>query len=184
MPGLDAAALSRVIAEVIEPQAVTVDRDGLFPRASIDALAGAGFLGLLSAQEVGGGGKGMRDAAQVVEQVGTACGSTAMVLTMHYVGVSAIEAHGPRPLREEIGHNKHLTTLALSEAGSRSHFWVPIGTATAHGNDQARLNAQKSFATSAGHADSYVWSSKPLAVEGLSTLWIMPGKAPGLRACA
>ncbi|MEP7188677.1 MAG: acyl-CoA dehydrogenase family protein, partial [Roseiflexaceae bacterium] len=35
--------------------------------------------------------------------------------------------------------------------------------------------------TSAGQADSYVWSSRPLAAEGPVTLWLVPGNAPGLH---
>jgi len=34
--------------------------------------------------------------------------------------------------------------------------------------------------TSAGEADSYVWSSRPLQAEGPSTLWLVPASAPGL----
>jgi hypothetical protein len=36
------------------------------------------------------------------------------------------------------------------------------------------LDASKSWVTSAFEADSYVWSSKPLAAEGASTLWLAP----------
>jgi alkylation response protein AidB-like acyl-CoA dehydrogenase len=135
---------------------------------------------LMSAKEVGGMGKGLRAAAEMVEQVGRACGSTGMVLCMHFTGNSAIEKYGPRAVREAIAAGRHLTTVALSEAGSRSHFWVPLSTASDDGDGHVRLDANKSWATSAGQADSYVWSSKPLAAEGLSSLWIMPGKAEGL----
>ena len=34
--------------------------------------------------------------------------------------------------------------------------------------------------TAAGEADSYVWSSRPLAAEGPMTLWLVPGSAEGL----
>ena len=34
--------------------------------------------------------------------------------------------------------------------------------------------------TSAGQADSYVWSSRPLAAEGPMTLWLVPSNTPGL----
>lgn len=34
--------------------------------------------------------------------------------------------------------------------------------------------------TSAGEADSYVWSSRPLAAEGASTIWLVPAATPGL----
>jgi alkylation response protein AidB-like acyl-CoA dehydrogenase len=72
--------------------------------------------------------------------------------------------------------------LAFSEAGSRSHFWVPTSTATSDGNSKVTLDAQKSWITSAGEADSYVWSSRPVAndIEGPMTLWLVPSDAAGL----
>lgn len=167
-----------IIAETIEPAAIEVDR-GVYPRAGLEALGRAGLLGLLSARDIGGLGLGLRAAADVVELVGAACGSTGMVLCMHYCGAAVIEQYGPRPVREDIARGAHITTLAFSEAGSRSHFWAPRSTATAVG-DLVRLDADKSWSTSAGQADSYVWSSKPLAADGQSTLWLVPGRADGL----
>ena len=42
------------------------------------------------------------------------------------------------------------------------------------------LDARKSWAISAFEADSYVWSSKPLAAEGASTLWLVDARQDGL----
>src|SRR5947209_10031540 len=174
-------ALNKVIEDVIAPAAVEVDQNGTYPRAGMEALGRAGLLGLISSEEVGGLGQGHRAAALVVGRVAEACASTAMVLCMHYAGTAVIEAHGPRAVREATAAGRHLTTLAFSEAGSRSHFWAPVSTATAvPGDGQVRLDAKKSWATSAGEADSYVWSSRPLAAEGASTLWLVPGQAVGL----
>jgi alkylation response protein AidB-like acyl-CoA dehydrogenase len=47
-----------------------------------------------------------------------------------------------------------------------------------------RLDAEKSWATSAGEADSYVWSSRPLEAEGQSTIWLVPADADGLSVPA
>jgi alkylation response protein AidB-like acyl-CoA dehydrogenase len=121
----------------------------------------------------------MADAAVVVELLAGACGSTAMVVLMHYAATAVIEGYGPGPIRSAIGRGEHLTTLAFSEAGSRSHFWAPCGTATADG-DAVRLDAQKSWVTSAAAADSYVWSSQPIDADGPMTLWLVPSDAKGL----
>jgi alkylation response protein AidB-like acyl-CoA dehydrogenase len=90
-----------------------------------------------------------------------------------------LESHGPRDVREAIARGRHLTTLAFSERGSRSHFWVPVGTAARQG-EEVRLDAHKSWVTSAAEADSYVWSSRPLEMEGPMTLWLVPAGCPGL----
>lgn len=175
-------SLNKIIADVIEKNAIEVDAEGRFPRENINALADGNFLGFISATEVGGGGHSLRDAAMVVERIAQVCASTGMILCMHYCGVAVIEAYGQQAVREVIAKNQHLTTLALSEKGSRSHFWIPVSTAAkGEQNGQVELNAEKSWSTSAGEADSYVWSSKPLTAEGNATLWLVPGKAQGLQ---
>ena len=137
----------------------------------------------MSAKEVGGLGEGIRAATLVVEQIARHCASTALVVCMHYAAAAVIEAYGPREVREAIAEGRAVTTLAFSEAGSRSHFWAPVSTATASG-DSVRLDAKKSWITAAGKADLYVWSSRPIAAEGMSTLWLVPANAQGLRVTA
>ncbi|MDI1449796.1 acyl-CoA dehydrogenase family protein [Polyangium sp. 6x1] len=172
-------ALQKIIKEIVGPSAIAVDAEGKWPKSAMEALGQAGILGLICAPEVGGRGAGLGAAAEVVEAVSAACASTGMVLCMHYCATAVIEQHGPRATREAIAAGKHVTTLAFSEVGSRSHFWAPVSTASPDGAG-VRLDARKSWATSAGHVDSYVWSSRPLAAEGMSTLWLVPGRAPGL----
>jgi isovaleryl-CoA dehydrogenase len=177
------SALARVIDDVVEPGAATVDRDGSYPRAQLEALGEAGILGLASSPDVGGGGGSLAAAASVVDQLSRHCGSTAMVVMMHYSATAVIEAHGPQDVRKAIAAGAHVTTLAFSEAGSRSHFWAPLGTA-AQQDGAVRLDAQKSWVTAAGEADSYVWSSRPLATDGPMTLWIVPSDTVGLSVPA
>lgn len=173
------ARLDAVIARHIAPAAREVDEQSIFPRAAFTALGEAGLLGLISSTEVGGLGLGHRAAALSVERIGQHCTSTAMILCMHYCATAVIEAFGDEATRRAIAEGRHLSTLAFSETGSRSHFWAPVGTATA-ADDKIRLDGHKSMITSAGEADSYVWSSRPAAAEGASTLWLLPGAAAGL----
>jgi alkylation response protein AidB-like acyl-CoA dehydrogenase len=177
------AALAPVLTDVIGPAAPVIDRTGAYPRAALDALARAGLLGLVSAPEVGGSGQGHRAATAVVQAVAEHCGSTAMVLMMHYSATSVIEAHGPTEVRERIAAGEYVTTLAVSEAGSRSMFWAPMSTATATGAD-VRLDAEKSWVTSAGEADGYVWSSRPMSGDGLMTMWLVPAATGGVKVGA
>ena len=170
-------AVGGVVDTTVAPAAAEVDRTGAYPRTDVEALAAAGALGLLSAPEVGGAGGTLADVAAVLERIARADASTAMVVLMHYAAVSVIEPHGPEDVRREIAAGRHLSTLAFSERGSRSHFWAPTSTATAV-DDGVRLDATKSWVTSAGEADSYVWSSRPVSAEGPMTLWLVPGATP------
>ncbi|HZI38887.1 MAG TPA: acyl-CoA dehydrogenase family protein [Acidimicrobiia bacterium] len=173
-------ALERVITEVVAPAATAIDEAGTFPSAGVKALGEAGILGLTAGTDVGGGGGSMRDGAEVVLRLAATCGSTAMVVLMHYAATAAIEAHGPEDVRRAIGEGRHLSTLAFSESGSRSHFWAPLSSATPLGGT-AVLDAKKSWVTSGAEADSYVWSSRPVdRTTGPMTLWLVPSTAEGL----
>ncbi len=146
----------------------------------MDALGAAGLLGLISAESVGGLGQGHRAAARVVERLARECASTAMVVCMHYSATAVLEKLGPEEVRRAIASGAHLSTLAFSEVGSRSQFWAPLSTAERVPGGVA-LTARKSWATSANHATTYVWSSRPLAATGASTLWLVPRGTPGVR---
>ncbi|MEZ6188778.1 MAG: acyl-CoA dehydrogenase family protein [Planctomycetota bacterium] len=171
--------VDRIATEVVAPNAVSVDSDGRFPREAVDALASAGLLGLISAKEVGGLGLGPSAAVRVIERLAQECGSTAMVTTMHYAGTAVVEAKGSDDARRALASGERFTTLAFSEQGSRSHFWAPQSSAIVKG-DTARLDAQKSWVTSAHAATDYVWSSRPAAGDEASTIWLVPADAQGL----
>ena len=141
--------------ELIEQIATTVTAEhaaavdgGEFPTATLNALKEAGLLGLISSTEMGGMGQGPRAAAEVVERLARECASSAMVTCMHYAGTAVIEAHGNEETRRTVAKGDLLTTLAFSEAGSRSHFWAPLSTAT-RTPEGVKLDAKKSWVTSA-----------------------------------
>ena len=175
--------LEEIRKTIVEPGAADVDANGTFPREAVGALGQRGLLGLMSSTAVGGLGLGLSEAAQVVRSLASSCGSTAMVVAMHYAATAVIEVHGPEDVRRAIADGRHLSTLAFSESGSRSHFWAPIGTATAKG-DEVVLNASKSWITSAGEATSYVWTSRPTTGVDGASLWLVPADSAGLEVTA
>ena len=181
---LDVAALAERVAGVAAAHAEAVDREAAFPAEALSALRESGLLGLTSAREVGGQGQGPREAVRVVERLARACGSSAMVTCMHYAGVAVLEACAPLEVRREVAAGRHLSTLAFSEAGSRSQFWAPVSGARTAAGGRVALDAEKSWITSARHATAYVWSSRPLEAEGASTLWLVPRAALGLEVGA
>ncbi len=176
----DLDGLKELISDRIAPAAASVDHAGEFPREQISALQEAGLLGLTVPASYGGGGEGIPAAAEVVRAVGAACSSTAMIVAMHYSATAALIAAERADVLTEIAAGRHLSTLAFSEFGSRSHFWAPLSTAEQRGGDVV-LNARKSWVTAAGEADSYVWSSKPVSASGPMTLWYLPADAAGLE---
>ncbi len=174
----DHVAAAQAVAAVAGEHATRVDETAAFPSHTVDAAREHGLLGLLSSTDVGGHGLGPRQAAEVIETIAQQCASSAMVLTMHYSGTAVIEAHGGDEVRRAIAAGDHLSTLAFSESGSRSHFWAPTSTAKQDG-DSVFLDARKSWVTSASHATAYVWSSGPIG-EGVSSIWLVPADSEGL----
>jgi len=175
----------QVAERVLSPAARQNDREGRFSDEAIAAFGPVGLLGLMLPEEVGGAGLGPRTFAAVVATLAEADASVAMVYLMHGCAAATIAAAhagaSVTPTLKDIAAGRHLSTLAFSETGSRSHFWAPLSRARRNGAG-VYLTAKKSFVTSAGHAQSYVVSS--LAPEGKgptdSTLYLVAAGAPGL----
>src|SRR4051812_2306950 len=92
-------ALERICTTTIAESARAVDRERAFPSASIEGLKAVGLLGAISSVDAGGLGLGVGGAARIVRRVAEECGSTAMVLSMHYCGTAVLEAHAPMEVR-------------------------------------------------------------------------------------
>jgi alkylation response protein AidB-like acyl-CoA dehydrogenase len=185
----DAAILKarEIASRVLAPSAGQNDKAGRFSTEAIEALGEAGLLGLMLSADFGGSGLGPRTLAVVTATLAEADASVAMVYLMHILGTAMISAARPggaqalTTVLQEIGAGRHLTTLAISEAGSRSHFWAPVSRAHRNGKG-VRISAKKSWVTSAGHAQSYVVST--LAAEGVgptdSTVYLLTAETRGL----
>jgi alkylation response protein AidB-like acyl-CoA dehydrogenase len=175
----------RISKETLVPNADRVDQERAFPRPNLQELGAAGLLGLLVPQEFGGAGGGIPEMAQALEHMAQACPSTAMVVLMHYVGTAVVAAKGNRRLREEIlpaaARGQHISTLAFSEVGSGTHFYMPVSQVSRNGRTST-LSARKSFVTSAGEADSYVVSTRNAAAQNPTDidLYLVPRNAQGL----
>ena len=184
------AAVSKALeiaSRVLAPSAGQNDKAGRFSTEAVESLGESGLLGLLLPMDFGGAGLGPRTFAVVTATLAEADASVAMVYLMHVLGAAMISAARPSaaqavtPVLRQIGAGRHLTTLAISEAGSRSHFWAPVSRAHRNGNG-VRISAKKSWVTSAGHAQSYVVST--LAPEGVgptdSTVYLLTAETRGL----
>jgi len=183
----DAVAAARdIAARVLQPSAAERDKTAQFSTEAVRAMGDAGLLGLLVPADAGGQGLGPRTFADVTAILAEADASVAMVYVMHVMGAAVIAAAPPtdrlRKILSDIAAGRHLSTLAFSEAGSRSHFWAPVSRAIGRNGSGVLVSARKSFVTSAGHADSYVVSTLAPSGSGPtdSTLYLVPASTAGL----
>ncbi|HEY3234181.1 MAG TPA: acyl-CoA dehydrogenase family protein [Polyangiaceae bacterium] len=186
----DALNRTQEIAQkILAPSAGENDKKALFPAQTVRALGDAGLLGVGCPPEQGGLGSSPRLFFDVTAALAEADASMAMVYTMHVCGTLCLAAArrgaNVRSELEAIARGEHLTTLAFSERGSRSHFWAPVSRAERVGSG-VRLTATKSWVTSANNATSLVVSA--LAPDAKtptdSSLYLVPRTARGVRVAA
>lgn len=174
-----------VASQTIAPAAADYDQAGQWPESSIKAIRESGILGLTVPQEQGGLALGPSAFILVTEEIASACASTAMIFVMHICATEVIKQSqipDKDKLLSEISSGNHLTTLAFSERGSRSHFWAPLSQAQEEGDSHV-LNCEKSWVTSAGQATSYIVSTRSINASAPtdSTLYYVENGAQGLE---
>src|ERR1700738_5038095 len=128
-----AATRAKEVAAGIGSTAARHDKEGSFNREAIEALSRAGLLGLMVPKQYGGAALGPRAYSAVVEELAAADAAVAMVYVMPVCGSMCLLAGARSPRIQNIlrdtAAGRHLTTLAFSEKGSRSHFWSPVSKA-------------------------------------------------------
>lgn len=175
-----------VAREVAAPRAERVDRDAVWPKHTMDALADAGLMGLHVPRILGGEGQGLVGLVAVTEALGMACSSSALCYGMHCVGTAVMAARATPYQRasylEPIAAGEHVTTLGLSEAGLGSHVYLSE-TRVQREDDELVVDGVKQFITSGTHADSYVvstMSSRHQEEPGEFNMLIVDADTPGV----
>lgn len=149
--------------EKIAPRSTEVDTEASWPAHSMEALAESGLLGLHVPKRLGGHEHGLLALAVICETIAKGCASSALCYGMHCVGSAVITAkataHHEEKYLKPIGAGEHITTLALSESGTGSHFYLPQ-TRLTRDRDYFLVQGTKQFVTNGGQADSYVLSTQ------------------------
>ena len=79
-----ARTLFREFAEKeVKPLAIEVDETEEFPRATVEKMAKAGFMGIPIPKEYGGQGCDVLTYAMCVEELAKVCGTTAVIVSAH-----------------------------------------------------------------------------------------------------
>lgn len=176
-----------VAQSVVRFEAGNVDKDYCWPERSIRSLQEAGMAGLVVPSSMGGMGLGLYGLVQVCEILGRECASTGISFGMHCVGSSVIGAQATdKQIEEYLGpicEGRHLTTLALSEPGTGSHFYFPQLRLSHLSGTRYKLDGIKCFVTNGSHADSYVVSTSHKISDGVDkfSCVIVDQNSPGIE---
>jgi len=151
------AALEGIAADVAAPNAADVDANSRFPRATVQALQTAKLLSAPVPKELGGAGYGTRELAALCSTLGQACGSSAMVLAMHYIQVACIARHGLqsaffRRYLQELVRDQYVLASMTSENGTFGETRTSI-CAVERQDGRFKLDKDATTASYCEHAD-------------------------------
>ena len=86
-------AARRIAQTTAADHADAVDSQARFPHETLAALREAGLLSAPVPRSLGGAGCGLRELGQLCATLAHGCGSSAMVLAMHYIQVACVARH-------------------------------------------------------------------------------------------
>lgn len=158
------AAVERIAVEVAQPNAADVDAKSRFPHETIAALKKVKALSAPIPCELGGTGCDMRQLAALCSTLGQACGSSAMVLAMHYIQVACIARHGMQsePLRrylKDLVAEQYVLASMTSEVGTFGETRSSICAVERQG-DRFTLNKDATTGSYCAHADGILVTSR------------------------
>lgn len=153
---LDAAR--QIATDVVAVHAADVDRLGRFPQESVDAFRRHGLLSAAVPASHGGPGLGMRQLGQLCAVIAGACGSSGMVLAMHYSQLGTLVRHGigtpffDQYLRELVVR-QYLLASITSEVGTWGNTRTSI-CALKHDARRVTLTKEATTGSYCAHADA------------------------------
>ncbi len=151
-------AVERIAKTVAATQAPDVDAKGRFPTETITALKQAKVLSAAIPAELGGAGCGMMELAQLCSTLSQGCGSSGMVLAMHYIQVACLARHSMsstalRKYMQDLVTHQYLLASITSEVGTFGDTRSSI-CAVERDNGRFVLNKEATTGSYCAHADA------------------------------
>ncbi len=147
------------VEKEVRPKAREVDEQSEFNWEAVRKGAALGLLGLSIPEAYGGADMDAVSAAIAIEELGWACGSTALALAAHNgLGTAPLVKYGTEELKEywlprvTSGKGK-LGALALTEPGAGSDLQGGVMTKAEKSGDEWVINGSKMWTTNASIAE-------------------------------
>ncbi len=178
--------VERFADDVLKPKAGELDERGTFATVHLPALAELGVMGLNLPEGWGGPGVSPMALYRAVEAIAGACGSTASMVTAHFLASDAILIGGTEAQRQAIlpaaAAGEKLGAFALTEPQAGSNP-ADMGCRAERDGNGWRLSGVKHFISNAGAADFIVVFAKTdmaAGARGISAFLVEPGKTEGV----
>jgi len=170
--------------ERMAPEAARWDEEKIFPEAVLREGAALGFGGLYCRDDVGGSALSRLETALVLEELATACPSTAAYISIHNMAAWMIDRFADDALRRrllpQLTSMEHFASYCLTEPSAGSDA-AALRTRAERDGEHYVLNGSKAFISGGGRSDIYVVMCRTggEGPKGISTLAV-PKDTPGL----
>lgn len=156
------------VVKEVKPQARHVDETATFNWDAVHKMGPLGLLGLFVPEEYGGAGMDAICTAIAMQELGWACGSTALAIAAHNgLGCAPVALFGSHELKTRYlppaaqgknadGSFSRLAALALTEPGAGSDLKGGVTTHAELHDNQWIINGAKMWCTNASIADFIV----------------------------
>ncbi|MTH61769.1 acyl-CoA dehydrogenase family protein [Paracoccus litorisediminis] len=181
--------IERFAADVLAPRAAELDETQTFAICHLPMMSELGLMGLNLPEEEGGLGLSGPALYRAVEIIAGACGSTASMLTAHYLATDSLHLGADAELRARIlprAAAGALGAFALTEPEAGSNPADMRTTARREGAGY-RIRGSKAFISNAGAAEFMVVFAKTdpeAGARGVSAFLVEPGVTPGVSVAA
>jgi acyl-CoA dehydrogenase len=151
-------SVRHIVCELAARHAAEVDSQARFPAEAVAALRQHGVFSAGVPREFGGAGCTMLEQAQMCATLAQACGSSGMVLAMHYSQLACIARHGLesaffREYLAEIVQRQLLLASMTSEVGTFGDTRSSV-CAVERRDDRFVLNKEATTGSYCEHADA------------------------------
>src|SRR5699024_5379330 len=145
---------------VVQPQAISIDKEATFPEETFHQMGELGLLGLPFPEEHGRSGADTVSYAIAVAEIGKVCGSTGLSYAAAVsLGATPIYAFGTEEQKEAhltpLAKGKSLGAFGLTEPNAGSDAQGTKTTAVEDG-DEYIINGEKCFITNASFARTII----------------------------
>jgi acyl-CoA dehydrogenase len=188
-------AVAKVCAAFPDTYWYDCDEQHRFPREFYDAMAGGGWIGIAIPEQYGGAGRGVTEAAAILEEVAAsgACMNGASSIHLSIFGMHPVVLHGTEEMKREylprVADGSLHVAFGITEPDAGTDT-TKIKTRAVRDGDSYLINGRKVWTTKALEADRILLLTRttPLADVDKAhhgmTLFLVDRHAPGVDAAA